>query len=110
MNVHIQASLDTISDTFKVGKGNINSLSDMFGVIINILLGVTFGVAIVGMAYSFFQYIISRGDKDAVKKAATALTWSVVALLISFFVLILRELLYKIIGVDESYVETVPGF
>ena len=72
--------------------------------------GITFGISVIGMAFSFFQYVISRGDKDAVKKAATSLTWSIIAMCIAFFVVILRTILYKLLGFGAEYEEVVPGF
>jgi len=88
--------------------GNVTSLSNIFSVVINILLSVTFAVSFIGMAYALFQFVISRGDKDLVGKAKNALTWSVAALLISFFVLVFKNALYSLIGVTNEFTNTTP--
>ncbi len=83
--------------------GGVASISDMFAIIINVLLGVTFAISLVGIAYAFVQYIVSMGDKDAIKNAQKALTWSVIAMLVSFLAVILKTAFFKLIGTGSDY-------
>ncbi len=83
--------------------GGIDTAGKLVVVVINILMGVTFALSIVGIAYSFFLFVISAGDKDAIKKAKTSLTWSVVVLLLSFFVIVLKNIFFALIGVNPTY-------
>jgi hypothetical protein len=90
-------------DTNYAQVGGIDTAGKLVVVIINILMGVTFALSIVGIAYSFFLFVISAGDKDAIKKAKTSLTWSVVVLLLSFFVVVLKNIFFALIGVNPTY-------
>lgn len=83
--------------------GGISTIGRLAIVAINVLLGVTFALSIVGMAFSFFLYVMSRGDKDAVKKAQTSLTWSVIVLVLCFFVMALRKLFFALLGVSADF-------
>ena len=98
-----------IQEPFKSG-GNVGSIGDMVAIAINVLLGVTFALSIVGLAYSFFLFVISMGDKDAIKKAKTSLTWSVIVLVICFLVLVLRNVFFKLIHVNEEFNTAQPQF
>lgn len=107
-NSNLGRSISLINSNYQVA--GITSLGNIFAAVINILLGVTFGLSIIGIAYAFFQYIISRGDKDLVGKAKTALTWSVVGLLIAFLVVAFKNILFKLLGVAGEYDNTTPEF
>jgi len=100
----LRVSLNEINSIY---RGDGNSFSDIFSYAINFLLGVTFAVAFVGIAFSFVQFVLSKGDKDSITKAKTALTWSVVAMLVAFFVLALKNILYRLIGVSSTYENTI---
>jgi hypothetical protein len=98
----LKKTIDGISTDYST-VGQVSNLSKMVAVIINILLGVTSALSIVGIAFSFFLFVMSAGDKDAVKKAKTSLTWSVVVLLLCFFVMVLKKSLFSLLGVNSSY-------
>jgi peptidoglycan biosynthesis protein MviN/MurJ (putative lipid II flippase) len=83
--------------------GGIDTAGEVVVVVINILTGVTFALSIVMMAYSFFLFVVSAGDKDAVKKAKTSLTWSVVVLLLCFFVIALKKIFFALLGVNPTF-------
>jgi len=82
--------------------GSIDSVSGMFAVAINVLIGVTFAISLVGIAYAFVQHIISMGDKDALKTAQKALTWSVIAMVLSLIAVALKRIIFNLIGVDTG--------
>jgi hypothetical protein len=98
----LKQTIDGISDEFKI-VGDVDNIGTLVIVIINILLGVTFALSIVGIAYSFFLFVISMGDKDAVKRAKTSLTWSVIVLVLCFFVIALKKILFSLLGVSSTY-------
>ena len=82
--------------------GNISTAGALVSVLINVLLGVTFALSIVGIAYSFFLFVISAGDKDAVKKAQTSLTWSIGVLVLSFLAITLKNILFTLLRVNPT--------
>lgn len=83
--------------------GGVDTAGKIVAAIINILLGVTFALSIVGIAYSFFLFVISMGDKDAIKKAKTSLTWSVIVLFLCFFVIALKKVFFALLGVNTTF-------
>jgi hypothetical protein len=105
----IEQSISPILPVFK-SPGNIDSISDIFGILINVAIGVTFALSMVGMAYAFFQFTISRGDKDAVKNAKSSLTWSAIALVVSLLAVAIKTILYRILGTQGMFYVDTPGF
>lgn len=98
----LQGSINGIFSEYKP-QGSPGTLGGLVAVFVNITIGVTFGISLVGIAYSFVQFVISKGDKDALSKAKTALTWSVVALLLTFFVVLFKNLLLRLLGIDDEF-------
>jgi hypothetical protein len=103
----LHGSINAIQSDYK-DFGKVTSLGSFFGVVINTLLGVTFGISLIGIAYALFQFVISRGDKDMVGKAKSALTWSVIAMLITLLVVIFKSILYSLLGFTNDYTNTTP--
>lgn len=97
----LKKSMGGVREGFK-WVNHVNSITDMVNIAVNLLLGLTFAGSIVGLAYSFIQFILSKGEKDALSKAKTGLTWSVIVLVISFFVIIFKRLLFGAIGVNSD--------
>jgi hypothetical protein len=104
--------LELLNKTVNGINPNIQSVGDigasanpveLVNMVINILLSVTFALSIIGIAYSFFLFILSGGDKDAVKKAKTSLTWSVVVCLLCFLVIALKQTLFNLLGVSTEF-------
>jgi O-antigen/teichoic acid export membrane protein len=105
----LNKTVDGIDPRLK-NVGTVDSIYEIVNIIINILLGVTFALSIVGIAYSFFLFVVSAGDKDAVKKAKTSLTWSVIVLILCFVVISLKNILFNLLGVTSQFNPTgAPG-
>jgi len=98
----LNGTITGIKDSYK-NVGQIGSVKDLVNMLINTLLAVTFALSTIGIAYSFVAFIISAGDKDAVKKAKTSLTWSVIVLLLCFLVLVLKQIFFNLFGVNKQF-------
>ncbi|KKS66525.1 MAG: hypothetical protein UV35_C0012G0001, partial [candidate division WWE3 bacterium GW2011_GWB1_42_6] len=70
----VQTAVDTNKQTDLAG------LATMFA---NIAIIIGFGLALIGMAYSFVIFVTGGGDPKTVQRAKRSLTWSVIALLVS---------------------------
>jgi hypothetical protein len=89
----------------------IDSISDVLGIAINVLMGVGYALGFVGLAYAFILFITSRGDPKATTKAYNTLKWSVVALLIAFGALAAKAIILGLSGVtDPNLVNELPTF
>ena len=44
-------------------------------VVANVFVIIAVGMSLVSMAYSFIQFAVSQGDKDALDRAKTTLVW-----------------------------------
>ncbi len=84
-----------------------SSIGDLVGFFLNIILALTFGLSIVGIAYSFVMLILSRGDIDPKKgerakvvTAQRALTWSVIVFILTFFIISLQKNFFSMLGIN----------
>ncbi len=80
----------TIQDPF---GGKVGSLSEVFALIINIVLGVGWALVFVMLALGFVQYVMSRGEKTAVENAQKWLTYAVIGGVGLFFVYVLKTII-----------------
>ena len=76
------------------------SSADLMGMAVNFLIGVTFSIAIVTMAYSMLMYVTSGGNPDKTTKAWNTLIWSVLAAVIALIAVSLRSIIFGLIGLD----------
>jgi hypothetical protein len=82
-------------------SSGFNSLTGIMNATVNIVVGLGFAVAIVTAAYAFIQFIISQGEKNAVNQAKQALTWSVIAAVISIIAVAAKTVVFKLVGFTE---------
>lgn len=89
--------------------GNIQSLGDAFGIIINVVLGVGIALTIIFLILGGIQYITAKGDQKAAQEARSSLTNAVIGFIIVIGAFTIRTILLSIINVDEGslQVETV---
>lgn len=80
-----------------------NDIPSILGVAVNIFVIVAFGVSFITLAYSLVQFVTSTGDPKRLEKPRSALTWSLVGMLLSAVVFTLRGVIFKLLGVDETY-------
>ncbi|MFC1622292.1 hypothetical protein ACFL13_02860 [Patescibacteria group bacterium] len=81
-------------------SNNFNSLSDIFGWVVNLLLGVGYALVFVMLALGFIQYVMSRGEKTAVDQAQKWLTYAVIGGVGLFFITVIKSILENLTGGD----------
>jgi vacuolar-type H+-ATPase subunit I/STV1 len=76
----------------------ITNLAEMFSIVINIILGVGWAMVFVMLAMGFVQYVMSRGEKQAVENAQKWLTYAVIGGVGLFFVVILKSIIPQLLS------------
>lgn len=90
-------------------KSSFTSIADFLGVAINILMGITFAAGFVSIAYSLVQLVISRGDPKSTSTAFKTFTWGVAAVVISFIVIVIKNIIVNMIGI-KGIDNVLPNF
>ncbi len=80
----------------------IDSVGSFFGIAINVAMGVGISIAVIFMILAGIRFITSQGDPKAMEQAKQALTYAVVALVLSMGALALRVIIYNILGADSD--------
>jgi len=77
------------------------NLGDVFGWMINLVIGVGWAMVFVMLALGFVQYVMSRGEKTAVESAQKWLTYAVIGGVGLFFVTFVRNLIPQLLGGEQ---------
>ncbi|KKU31187.1 MAG: hypothetical protein UX44_C0007G0011 [candidate division WWE3 bacterium GW2011_GWA1_46_21] len=86
--------------------GQYQSLSAVFGVIINIALGVGVALTIVFLILGGIQYVMSKGDQKAAQQARDWLTNAVIGFIVVLGALTIRVIVEKLLGADTGSIDT----
>ena len=92
---------------------SFTSLSDLFGFVTNLIIGIGWALVFVMLALGFVQYVLSRGEKTAVDAAQKWLTYAVIGGVGLFFIGFLKGIIPQLIGVDGDGPDTggdISGF
>jgi len=68
----------------------ISTLSQLFNVIINLVLGAGISLVIIMLAMGFIMYVISQGEKAGIEKAQKWVTYAVIGGVGLFFVYVVK--------------------
>lgn len=92
--------------------GHIQSVSDFLGIAINTLIGVGISMSVVFIGLAGVRYITSGGNPDDLDRAKKALTYSVVALVITVGSIAIKVIFVdSILGVtDPNLTNPTPNF
>ena len=84
----------------KVQRINLpfNNLADVFGFLVNVVLGVGIAVTIVFLILGGIQYITARGDQKAAGAARDSLTNAVIGFIVVIGAFTIRLILLNVIG------------
>jgi len=93
------------TEVSRIQLGNISSLSDAFGLVINVILGVGVALTIIFLILGGIQYITSKGDQKAAQDARTSLTNAVIGFIVVIGAFTIRTVLLSVIGVDEGQLD-----
>lgn len=75
-----------------------NDLADVFGFLINVVLGVGIAVTIIFLILGGIQYITAKGDQKAAGAARDALTNAVIGFIVVIGAFTIRLILLNVIG------------
>ena len=77
---------------------HFNSLSDVIGSIIEILLMFAWILAVVYLIIGGYQYITSGGNPDAATKARNTIVGSVIGLIVTFSAYLIVKFIFESLG------------
>lgn len=75
-----------------------NNLADVFGFLVNVVLGVGIAVTIIFLILGGIQYITARGDQKAAGVARESLTNAVIGFIVVIGAFTIRLILMNVIG------------
>jgi hypothetical protein len=89
----------------------INSIADILGMILNILMGVSFALGFIGIGYAMVLFVTSRGDPKATTKAYNAFIWSVGAIILTIIAFAVKAIILGLGGVtNNNLTNELPDF
>ena len=100
--------LDAVLEQSGLPASPFSTFGAFFAMIINVVMGISFSVAVISIAYSGFLYAMSAGDPKNTKTAWNTFLWGVIAVGITLAAFALKRIVAGgIIGADSS---DVPAF
>lgn len=69
---------------------------------VNTVTVIAFGVSFVMLAYAFIQFITSTGDPKRLAVPKSAITWSVLGLLLATALQVIKKVILDILGYDAA--------
>jgi hypothetical protein len=87
-----------VSTDFTSPVSGFDNLRDIFGWILNVVVGVGLSLVVVMLALGFVQYVLSQGEKVAVDKAKNWITYSVIGGVGLLFVYVIRQIILGLTG------------
>ena len=82
--------------------GTVNNLSDIFGLAINVIIGIAVSLAVIFIGMGGIQYITARGDTKAADAARTSITNAVIGLVIALAALAVKAIVLNILDADTD--------
>jgi hypothetical protein len=96
--VYAQVS-NTLSDPL---NERFRSLSDIFGFLINVVIGVGWALVFIFLALGFIKYITSRGETKATDQARNWLTFAALGGVGLFFLTAIRFIITNLLGAENN--------
>ena len=75
-----------------------NDLADVFGFLVNVVLGVGIAITIVFLILGGIKYITAKGDQKAAGEARSALTNAVIGFIVVIGAFTIRTILINVVG------------
>lgn len=76
------------------------TLSDVFGVAMNLIMGVAVSLSVIFLGLGGIKYITAKGDVKAAEEARSWLTNAVIGLVVALGALAVRQIAIGILGAD----------
>jgi hypothetical protein len=98
LDIFTGEALAATTTTVQKIKLPFNDLADVFGFLVNVVLGVGIAVTIVFLILGGIQYITAKGDQKAAGAAREALTNAVIGFIVVIGAFTIRTILINVIG------------
>lgn len=109
MFIHLQEAFSSLEPGEDLG--NLTTIGSIAAIIANVMIGAGFSIAIIGIAYSAVQYIMSRGDPKNISAAWNSFLWSTIAAIVGLAVLVIKAAILNAFGVVSPEIQNnVPSF
>ncbi|OGC39072.1 hypothetical protein A3K42_00690 [candidate division WWE3 bacterium RBG_13_37_7] len=90
-------------------SGTFSSIGSVFGFVINLIIGVGWGMVFIMLALGFIKYVTSKGEKQATENAQNWLTYAVIGGIGLFAVMLIRTFIFNLLGLSEGAVDVGGG-
>ncbi len=84
-----------------IPSGRFDGFSDIFAVVLNLLIGVGIAVTLIGIILAGISYITARGDFKAIDKAKHNLTYAIIGLVLVLGSFTIKTILLRSLGVTN---------
>ena len=91
-----------IEDPVKV-TGGVTRIGWMISVGVNVVTYIAFGVSFVMLAYAFIQFIISTGDPKKLAVPKSAVTWSIMGLILALALQGIKAIILSTLGYEPGW-------
>ncbi len=98
----VQPVLAQVGNTVIKPNLGINSLADLFSIIINVLLGVGIALVVIFLILGGIQYVTSKGDAKAADQARQSLTNAVIGFIIVVGAFTIKSIVENIFGISNQ--------
>src|SRR3989344_6185582 len=98
----VYAAGNNIDKEVILPKLNINNLSELFGIAINIVLGAGLALTIIFLILGGIQYMTAKGDQKAATEARNALTNAVVGFVVVIGAFTIKKVIENITGANST--------
>lgn len=92
------------------GLGSLDMFSQIGIIIANIVIGLSFSISLITLAYAGILFMTTMGDPKSVDKARNAFVYSLIAGLISIMTLVIKAAVLHAAGVRSPDIVDVPNF
>ncbi len=100
----------SVTDPLGTRFGSGTTLANIFGLIINIVIGVGVALTVIFLILAGIQYITARGDTKAADAARSSLTNAVIGFIIVLGALTIRFIVQNLLNADNVNIEQVTDF
>jgi len=98
---------NSISNTLK----NRTSVSEILGLVLNIMMGVSFSISLISIAYAGILYVNSSGDPKNAGKAWQGFLWGSITGMVTLGIFVIKNAFVSLLGVtNPNITNAVPTF
>lgn len=92
-------------------SSNIKTLADVFGIIINIVMGIGVALTVIYLILGGIKYITSQGDQKNTQQAREWLTNAVIGFIVVIAAFVIRQVVLSVLGGNISNLDadTTPA-